>query len=415
VKITNLSLAAIAAVAMTTGAMADMDFKTTGQAVVYYQTMDGGDRDLFNQNGASANAGIQLNLNGEVEGLSIGLQGTAVSTLGLEGNLVDGVMQSGLGNSGDTANAGDYFSLTKAHFGKKIGNTTLKLGRQELPKSLSPFAFSEGWNVFKNTFDAAIAINSDIPDTTLVGAYVSRSNKHGDLSSFTYVNPTVDQRLDLDGDGIKETNLDNGVYMLTAQNKSIEGVTLTGSYYDAESFAKVAWLDAKVKMANLPVGLALQGGQVNPTGAGKTTTAYGAKLSGKAAGANLSLAYSTVDDGAVAIHNLGTGVKTPLYTQMVLNQWAIKKDADTFVLKGVVPAGAGKLIAQYGMTTANKTNILGDGNDYQELDVMYKFNLLGGKTFAGYIMRKTDDKTGKALMGGDDTNNVIRVWTRYNF
>jgi len=405
VKITNLSLAAIAAVAMTTGAMADgMDFKTTGQAVVYYQTMDGGDRDLFNQNGASANAGLQINLNGDVNGLSVGLQGTALSTLGLEGNLVDGVMQSGLGNSGDTANAGDYFGLTQAHFGKKIGNTSLKFGRQELPKSLSPFAFSEGWNVFKNTFDGILAVNSDLPDTTLVGAYVSRSNKHGDLSSFTYVNPKTDSA----GQG-------KGVYMLTAQNKSIDGVTLTGSYYDATSFAKVAWLDANVKTASLPVGIALQGGQVNPTGAGDTTTAMGAKVSGKAGTAALSLAYTTVDDGTVAVHNLGTGVKTPLYTQMVLNQWAIKKDNDTVVLKAAMPLGAGKLITQYGMTTANEKNILGDGNDYQELDVMYKFDLLGGKTFAGYIMRKTDEKTNAALMGGDDTNNVIRVWTRYNF
>jgi hypothetical protein len=404
-KITNLSLAAIAAVAMTTGAMADMDFKTTGQAVVYYQTMDGGDRDLFNQNGASANAGIQLNLNGDVEGLSVGLQGTALSTLGLEGNLVDGVMQSGLGNTGDTANAGDYFAITKAHFGKKIGNTQLKLGRQELPKSLSPFAFSEGWNVFKNTFDAALAINSDVPDTTLVGAYVSRSNKHGDLSTFGYVNNQTDS-----------AKQGKGVYMLTAQNKSIDGVTLTGSYYDAESMAKVMWLDANVKLANLPVGIALQGGQVNPDAAGADSTdAAGVKVSGKAGTAALSLAYTKVSDGAVPVHNLGTGVKTPLYTQMVLNQWAIKKDNDTVVLKAVMPLGAGKLITQYGMTTADTHNILGDGNDYQELDVMYKFNLLGGKTFAGYIMRKTDKKTNVALMGNDDTNNVLRVWTRYNF
>ncbi len=408
-KITKLSLVAIAAMTLTTGAMAEgsdgMDFKTTGQAVVYYQTMDGGERDLFDQNGANANAGVQIDLNGEVNGLSVGLQGSAVSTLGLEGNLVDGVMQSGLGNMGDTANAGDYFGLTQAHFGKKIGNTQLKLGRQELPKSLSPFAFSEGWNVFKNTFDAALAINSDLPDTTLVGAYVSRANSHGDLSTFGYVNPETDSA----GQG-------KGVYMLTAQNKSIDGVTLTGSYYDAESYAKVMWLDANIKLAGLPVGFALQGGQINPDAAGlDSTTAMGAKVSGKAGSAALSLAYSSVDDGAVAAHNLGTGVKTPLYTQMVLNQWAIKKDNDTFVLKAVMPVGAGKLITQYGMTTAEKTNILGDGNDYQELDVMYKFNLLGGKTFAGYIMRKADKKTAAALMGGDDTNNVIRLWTRYNF
>ena len=52
----------------------------------------------------------------------------------------------------------------------------LKLVVNTLPKSLSPFAFSEGWNVFKNTFEAALVVNTDLPDTTLVYAYVTRSN-----------------------------------------------------------------------------------------------------------------------------------------------------------------------------------------------------------------------------------------------
>ncbi|HID15927.1 MAG TPA: hypothetical protein EYP16_03880, partial [Candidatus Atribacteria bacterium] len=162
--------------------IADVDMKIGGQAVVYYQTAEsGGDTTLFDQDNSQANAGLQLNANGDLDnGFGLGLQGTALSTWGLEKNLVSNVMQSGLGNNGDTANAGDYFAITKAYLTKKLGNTTLKMGRQELPKNLSPLAFSENWNVYKNTFDAILAVNSgDIPDTTLVGAYVSRSNQHG--------------------------------------------------------------------------------------------------------------------------------------------------------------------------------------------------------------------------------------------
>ena len=66
--------------------------------------------------------------------------------------------------------------ISQAYLTYGIGNTSIKVGRQELPKSLSPFAFSEGWNVFKNTFEAALVVNTDIPDTTLVGAYVNRAN-----------------------------------------------------------------------------------------------------------------------------------------------------------------------------------------------------------------------------------------------
>jgi len=396
VKITKLSIAAIVAVSMTTGAMAKssdgVDVKVGGQAVVYYQTLDKGDISYFDKEGARANAAIQLNLNSDLgNGFGIGVQGTALNTFGLEKNLVDNVMQSG---GGDLGNAGDYEAITKAYLTKQIAKTTLKLGRQELPKSLSPLAFSEGWNVTKNTFDALVAINSDIPDTTLVGAFVSRTNGNGlanDMSSFG----------DLAGGAAEK-----GAYMLTVANKSAANVPVTLSYYQLPSTELTAvWADVQAKNLG-PVGVGLQGGTVmNGATGGNDTTAMGVKVSGKAGPASLSLAYSTVDDGDVPIHNVGTGVKTPLYTQMILNQKSIKKDADTVVLKGVVPVGPGKLIAQYGMTTANEKNLNGE-NDYNELDVIYKFKALGANMLAAYVMADLD---------GADKANVLRVWTRYNF
>jgi hypothetical protein len=411
VKITKLSLAAIAAMTLTTGAMADVDFKTSGQAVVYYQTMDAGAKDIFAESGSAANAGIQLNFTGDLgNDFSSEVQASALNTFGLEGNLVNGVMQSNLGNNGDATTAGDYFAITKANFSKKVGDTKLTLGRQELPKSLSPFAFTEGWNVFKNTFDAAVAVNANlIPDTTLVGAYVSKSNSSlGPIGTFTYINPAVDSA----GQG-------KGVYMLTAQNKSINGLTPTLSYYQASSALNAVWLDLGAdlnKLAGVPVKVSLQGGQVSLNASGtKDNKAMGAKVSAKTDLAMLTLAYSKTNNGSAAIHNLGTGVKTPLYTQMILNQVAIKNGADTVMLKAVAPVSSGKLIAQYAMTTANAGNNFGKDNDYQELDLIYKFKALGTNVLAAYVMQKTENKTGVFTMNGDDTNNVIRLWTRYNF
>jgi len=404
VKITKLSLAAITAVAMTTGAMAEVDLKTTGQAVVYYQTAEnGGNSDLFNQGNladgtvgnSKANVGLQLNVNGDLgNGFGLGLQGTALGTAGLEKNLVSKTMQNANGLNG--------VALTKAYITKKMGNTLVKAGRQELPKSLSPLAFSEGWNVFKNTFDAVLAINSDIQDTTLVGAYVSSSNGHGNLSSFDNLTAVG---------GVARPG--NGAYMLTAQNKSLKDVTVTGSYYSIISGGATApaiaphvdalWLD--VKAANLgPVSVALQGGQLSPDGSAfKDTTVYGAKVTGKASNVDLSLAYSSVDDGTLSVQNVGTGVKTPLYTQMVANQGAISSDADTVVLGAAMPLASGKLIAKYDLTTDNSAA----GNDYNELDVIYKFKALGTNMLAAYVRQDSD-----ALA---DPVNIIRVWTRYNF
>ena len=395
-KITKLSLAAVAAMALTTGAMAEVDVKVGGQGVVYYQTVEnGGNSDFFAQGteakgtvgNSKANAGLQLNVNSDLgNNFGLGLQGTALGSLGLENNLVSNVMQRADGSLNGVA-------LTKAYLTKKVGNTTLKAGRQELPKSLSPLAFSESWNVFKNTFDAVVAINSDIPDTTVVGAYVSKSNGHGDLSSF---------------DNMK-ADMAGGAYMLTVANKSSKMVQPTVSYYALKDLNAVGgesgsalWADLQVD-ANLPVKLALQGGTIMPENNLDDTTAYGVKVTGKASNVALKLAYTSVDDGAVSVQNVGTGVKTPLYTQMVANQGHISTDADTVVLQAVMPLAAGKLIGQYGLTTDNKS----DNSDFNELDIIYKFKALGTNMLAAYV--RADHEA------ASDPANIIRVWTRYNF
>ncbi len=389
-KITNLSLAAMATMALTTGAMAGdkgIDLNVGGQAVVYYQTVEnGGDTAFFDKGNSQANVGLQLNANSDLgNGFGLGLQGTALGTAGLENNLVSNVMQKADGTLNGAA-------LTKAYLTKKIANTTLKIGRQELPKSLSPLAFSESWNVFKNTFDAAVAINTDIPDTTVVGAYVSKSNNHGKLSSFN---------------NLASGAIAKGAYMLTVANKSSKMAQPTLSYYALRDVAgaesgSALWADVQVD-AGLPVKLGLQGGQVDLANNLDKTTAYGAKLTGKASNVALKLAYTSVDDGAASVQNVGTGVKTPLYTQMVANQGAISSDADTVLLQAAMPLAGGKAIAQYGLTTDNSAA----KNDSNELDLLYKFKALGTNMLAAYVRVDSDN--------AKDPANIIRIWSRYNF
>jgi hypothetical protein len=210
--------------------------------------------------------------------------------------------------------------------------------------------------------------------------------------------------------------------MLTVANKSSKVAQPTLTYYALKDLDAVGgesgsaiWADVQVD-AGLPVKLGLQGGQIDPSNGLDKTTVYGAKVTGKAGGVALKLAYSSVDDGAVAAKNVGTGVKTPLYTQMVFNQNHIASDADTIVLQAAMPLGAGKLIAQYGLTTDNRnTATLNDdgtvkdaaGTDYNELDIIYKFKALGTNMLAAYVRADHD--------GASDPTNIIRVWTRYNF
>jgi len=359
-----------------------------GQAVVYFQTVEAGNGDLFEQANNAAAAGIQLGATTKslMGPIGAGVELTGLSSVGLEQDVVSKLMQSA---TGDLTGA----AITQAYLTAGLGNTSIKVGRQQLPKSLSPFAFSEGWNVFKNTFEAALVVNSDLPDTTLVYAYVTRSNSSkGPLSDFAKINANGDM-----------------VHMITAQNKSISGLTLTGSYYLAPDFTpaddlSVVWGDAKFAMGGYSV--ALQGGSVlaeDALGAGsKDTTAFGAKVGASFGMFDTSVSYSTVDDGSVPIHNLGTGVKTPLYTQMILNQGRIKSDNDTVVLRASAKALGGKFMAAYDITTDNSAA----ENDSTELDVVYKTNVGNVTLLAGYVL-VTQDKA-------EDTN-VVRVWGRYNF
>ena len=422
----TVALTAIISSATTLSAASKgIDIKTTGQSVVYYNTANAGSNDLFDQAGSKANFGIQLNLNADLQNdFSFGSQINYLGTLGLEKNLVKGVMQSTNGTVSEDNIADDIY-LSKLYIAKKIANTTLKLGRQELPKSLSPFAYSESWNVFKNTFDAALIINSDIPDTTLVGAYVGKGNGNGfgnDMSSFTDLVVRT---------GAGKTSVAGTAYMLTIQNKSIPMTTLTGSYYKLSKVdggtpdlvpnedigADVFWLDAKLADKSLPLGLkaAVQLGDMAPDsklGAVELddTFAAGAKLS-MVPVENLDLVGAftyvdgTDDKTNVAIKNT-TGVKTPLYSQMIANQEAIALDASTFFGKVAYKVdGIGKFIAQGTYTSAGKSNLLGE-HDNGEADLIFKTKVSGVNLLAAYVYNHTESK---------DAVSIARIVARYNF
>ncbi|EDZ63537.1 hypothetical protein SMGD1_1549 [Sulfurimonas gotlandica GD1] len=427
-KKTMVSLAA-ASLIVTSAMAADkgIDIVTTGQAVVYYETHQSngtndnipatGDTKLFDQQSSNANVGVQLNLDADLKNnFTFGSQLTYLGTMGLEKNLVGAVKQGG--GVTTTSDARDQIALTKIFVAKKIGNTTVKLGRQELPKSLSPFAFSEGWNVFKNTFDAALLVNTDIPDTTVVGAYVGGGNSSTNIQNLT----------DLEGGAV-----DGTAYMLTVANKSIPMTAITLTYYNlanvtaftaGENGLAAYWADAKVAGKDLPMGLkiGLQGGMMSPEdSAWASTTALGAEVSLAPIDAlTVALAYTSVDGddnkAEMAIKNTG-GIKTPLYTQMVYNQDAIKVDANTFMVKGVYNTGDyGKIIAQYAGTTAGKSNAMNTGRDttgtdYGEFDLIYKIKASGVQYFAAYVNRSWSTANAATM----DNDNIVRLWARLNF
>ncbi len=368
-----------------------------GSLVAYTQTVDQ-NSDLFSSESTYAAWGVQLGAtNADFwAGVGAGVEVAAIVASTGDGA---GFYNNG-GNAGTTSGG-----FTQAYLTYGIGNTSFKVGRQTLPKSLSPFAFSEGWQVFKNTFDAALVVNSSLPDTTLVYAYVYNANR----SVGEYLNEDSFQKVA----AWAGLPAEDGVHMVTVQNKSISNTTITGSWYLGLDHAgmdidnTMLWGDITYKGDALTLGV--QGGSVDADTL-DSTTAWGAKIAGNLGMFNLMAAYTSVDDGALPIVNMGTGVKSPLYTQMVLNnvgQYHAAPGSDFLKFGGSVKGLGGTWKAYYGMGENDNSLVKGD---YSQLDLMYVTKLTENtKFFAAYVY--TDDDG----VAGPDGNNFVRFWARYNF
>jgi len=379
-----------------------------GQGVVYYQTRDTHNDDLFSKEASKAAVGLQLRAVNKdlIGGVGAGFELSGITHAGLYDDVVTGLVQSaGNGGNNDLSSSA---ALTQAYLTYGIGNTSIKVGRQQLPKALSPFAFSEGWNVFKNTFGAALIVNTDITDTTLVYAWVHGANNIFNLGDFEKANGT------------------DGVHMLTVQNKSVEGLTLTGTWYYGADYAdnnlglnsgndlNILWGDAKFAISDYTIGV--QGGTWMDDDFADDVVAYGAKVGAKFGMFDASVAFSSVDEGGIAgttMREIG-GVKTPLYTQMILNQGIISYDADYLKVAVGAKALGGKFGLAYGYAVNHLDDVAGgaDNNPY-ELDVTYKTKVFNDSTtlFAGYVLTDADDNA----VNNGDSQNMIRVWGRYNF
>jgi hypothetical protein len=370
----------------------------SGNAIGYYQTIGAGDIDVFDQEGAAADAGLQLRAtnNDVVAGIGAGVAVNGLSTLNLENGVVsDGMQGTGnlvAGNDVDDITDGGWISEAFLTYG--FGNTGIKAGRQALPKSLSPFAYSENWNVFANTFDAVTVVNTDIANTTIVGAWVYGGN----FNSYGAV-ATANNMTDFNA-----LNDDDGVYMLTVQNKSIENLTLTGSYYYGSEHiggedTNILWGDAAYNAGNF--GVAIQGGAVMNDSFADDITAFGGKIDGAVSGINLMAAYTTVEEGAM--FQLG-GTTSALYTNMVGNQLfngLFEINADKFVVGAGIDALGGNISAAYGMADSDVT---GDANEF---DLVYATNLTDSVSLSAAYVNYDQDLA--------DSIDLVRVIANYKF
>ena len=442
-KFAKLSIAAIAVLGLASSAVAadkksGITFNPFGSAKLYYETAPkdaatDSKGDFFNQGNATGGALLSGGATGKLNScFGYGFEAMAVDTLGLENNVVSNTRMgwgrtSNHGLNADKSNLVSEITETQAWFPQAYvtyhpcdmgTNTTFKIGRQYLD---TPLAFTEKWNIAPNSFDAIVALNQDIVNTTLVAAYVGRGNG-------VKVRVSNGDRFDSYGQ--------EGAYAVGAITSLLDGaIPLSVWGYDVVNVAQAFWGDAGYKL-NLGDGMKLdlgaQYGYIDPdtdansyaTGlvgaaaaAGlEETTGYGVKVGGsvKVADMNFGLmaAYSTVDeDGTIALANTATlagtgGKKTKLYTAGIYTDGTGVgvPGSDAFKIKATTKlAGIGGLAVQY-VSCENDNNKAMQNVD--EIDVILSTGILpGGLNTKLIYMNRDVDVPGEGGLA-HDTDHV---------
>lgn len=396
-KLVKMSLAA--AVLLGASAFAIDNVKISGDAKVFYGTDNkdqaaGVSDDLFSQANSYADTALRFGVTADLaKGVSMGATAYAVSTLGLENNLVANTW-TGAHDAAveDSAWAGELWVAAT------LGKTTAKIGRMEID---TPLAFSEKWSIVPNTFDAAVLINQDIPDTTLVGAWVGKSNGVDAVTGST----SAADRDAIMRDGAKFTKfMQKGAYAAGVVNNSFKPLTAQAWYYNIGMVADAFWLQADIDcqmVKGVKIGAQYADIDVKTGGvlgaAAQDSSAYAFKLAYQGIeGLNVSAAYSQADDkGSVQIQNVAASGQSKLYTEAWWNYTYVgSKDAEAINLTAEYDV---KNIAKFGAyyTTVSNDIAAGVAGSTKEMD---EVAITASKSFGpldatlAYVSTDADDQ-----------------------
>ena len=355
-KLVKMSL--VAAVVMGANLFAIDNIKVSGDAKLFYST-DNADAvsapkdGFFGQANSVADTALRIAVTGDLlKDVSFGVTGYAVSTLGLENNLVSNAWAGSRNGAQDSAWLGELWMAAT------VGKTTAKAGRMELD---TPLVFSEKWSIVPNTFGAVVLMNTDIPDTTVVGAWVGQGNGLNTINANANSGPGWDYMGKDFG-----TFASSGAYAVGAINNSFKPLVAQAWYYNVSDVADAYWLQADWDCQLIDgVKVGAQYSKMDTKGLVSTendSSAYAFKLSyAGVKDLTLAAAYSSADkdNGALNIANVATDnnnnngsskfdAQSKLYTEAWWNYGYVgTPGAEAVMLSAAYDAGFAQFLAQF--------------------------------------------------------------------
>jgi hypothetical protein len=231
----------------------------------------------------------------------------------------------------------NYAFIGQAYINYAFGNTNIKIGRQRLD---TPMAGADDARMLPNLFEAAVLSNTDVENTTLIAAHVTRETtgtfsnvygapgalslqsgyglgyKEGTSGSFANMGTIALGYNDINGDG----SIDNstaGVTALAAIYTGIEGLKLQAWDYIAWDILNAVYLQADYGWNCLlsdSVKMKASAQYINETDIGDAFAAsvdsnyFAAKLGASYAGLSGYVAYSATGDSDGTMNG---GIITP--------------------------------------------------------------------------------------------------------
>jgi hypothetical protein len=352
-KLAKLSLVAMVVAGLASGSFAAdtladafKNGKVTGELRAWYFDRDTGDQNtgtLAKGNADIFSTGVMLGyVTDPLYGLSLGLtfQSSYAPFADAEAKNLYGTDMYGSGAA-----------LSEAYVVYTIGKTTAKIGRQFIS---SPLVASSGSRMIKEAFQAAVLINTDLPNTTLVAGYSDKFQ--GRTSDYDRATPGEDSGMpsfkkEAVFYGTGTTAGSNvfgfdGAYTAAVINTSIPNLTLIGQYLFVNAVEGTNGGDATVYYAEgsyvlplsnmkLLMGLTYRGSRTsNDTFDGFHVEGdmYQGKIGFKElAGFGASFAYSTVSSDQSVLLGAGNGPTT--YTAPLIKGAEATSGANTDAYK----------------------------------------------------------------------------------
>ncbi len=333
--------------------------------------------------------------------------------------------------------------LSEAYIVYTMKNTTAKVGRQFIA---SPLVNSSGSRMIKEAFQAAVLINTDLPNTTLVAGYSDKfqgrtsdydrsvAGADSEISSFKkeavfYGTGTTA--------GSNVFGFD-GAYTAAAINKSITNLTLIGQYLFVNDVEFTNGGDANVFYAegNYVVPLSNMKLLFDATYRGSSTSnatfdsfhvegdMYQGRIGfSELAGFNASFAYSTVSDDQSVLLGAGNGPTT--YTAPLIKGAEVTSGANTDAYKievgydfSKVGVAGLKALAQYAKINQDRPTVIGTvlngatadtESTYLEAQVAYDLPSVKGLTLS------LEYEDGKKETTSTVNSNEMRFRANYKF